>query len=66
MDFLANKFMRRMVYFIIGLLSVALFSFGSSQWFTATAADFSSNQQHQSQELSSWRNPSHQEANFYP
>jgi len=65
MDFFANKFLRQVVYFMVGLLSIALVSFASSQLSPATAASFSSNQFHSSQQISVWRNPSHQEPNFY-
>lgn len=64
MDFLANKFLRQLVCFLVGFLGVALFSFAFNQR-TAVAA-FSSIQpsSHQAQ-ISLWRNPSHQELNFY-
>lgn len=63
MDFLANKFLRQLVCFLVGFLGVALFSFASSQ---RTVVAFSSVQPsaHQAQ-ISLWRNPSHQELNFY-
>ncbi|MBW4660574.1 MAG: hypothetical protein KME15_18030 [Drouetiella hepatica Uher 2000/2452] len=68
MDFLANKFLRRLVYFLVGFLGVALFSFAFNQPSSqrAAAAAFSSVQPsaHQAQ-ISLWRNPSHQELNFY-
>ncbi len=69
MDFLANKFLRQLVCFLMGFLGVALFSFTLNQPFNqrTAAVAFSTVQPsgHQSQEVSLWRNPSHQELNFY-
>ena len=75
MDFLTNKFLRQLVCFWVGFLGVALFSFMFNQPFdqpfkqpfsqpVAAAVSLVQPSAHQSQ-ISLWRDPSHQELNFY-
>ncbi|HEY9641321.1 MAG TPA: hypothetical protein V6C57_12610 [Coleofasciculaceae cyanobacterium] len=67
MNFLANKVVRQLIYFLVGLLGVVLFSFEFAQQVTATTplVSFAQSPADQIEAVSLWRNPSHQEPNFY-
>jgi hypothetical protein len=69
MNFLAHQAVRQLIYFFVGLLGAILFSFGFTQQVTATTeapVSFAQSQANQIEVVSLWRNPSHQELNFYP